>query len=195
VTTAALVLLFIPSLLAASIPRPDPRNLQSRNRSPFRPPFPPAYERITDRVGSPPAAIPGHFKVILVSTTGDLTPHGQELLEVVLARGVGRSPGEVIERATALLEWLWRLAIAVERRLHLARAANPSAGVDLSARVTPERTADHGTFAAVSLVMEHNAIPIFAEGQSSPHARNAAAGFESVPPTFWRCDNSRRATS
>jgi hypothetical protein len=28
-----------------------------------------------------------------------LTPHGQELLETALARGVGRSPEEVLERA------------------------------------------------------------------------------------------------
>jgi hypothetical protein len=31
--------------------------------------------------------------------TVNLTPHGQELLEAALARGVGRSPEEVIERA------------------------------------------------------------------------------------------------
>ena len=28
-----------------------------------------------------------------------LTPHGEELLEAALARGVGRSPEEVVERA------------------------------------------------------------------------------------------------
>ena len=31
--------------------------------------------------------------------TVNLTPHGQELLEAALARGVGRSPEEVVERA------------------------------------------------------------------------------------------------
>lgn len=31
--------------------------------------------------------------------TINLTPHGQELVEAVLARGVGRSPEEVVERA------------------------------------------------------------------------------------------------
>lgn len=31
--------------------------------------------------------------------TINLSPHGQELLEAALARGVGRSPEEVIERA------------------------------------------------------------------------------------------------
>jgi len=31
--------------------------------------------------------------------TVSLTPHGQELLEAALARGVGRSPEEVVERA------------------------------------------------------------------------------------------------
>jgi hypothetical protein len=31
--------------------------------------------------------------------TVNLTPHGQELLQAALARGVGRSPEEVIERA------------------------------------------------------------------------------------------------
>ena len=31
--------------------------------------------------------------------TVNLSPHGQELLEAALARGVGRSPEEVIERA------------------------------------------------------------------------------------------------
>jgi hypothetical protein len=36
---------------------------------------------------------------ILVSMTVNLTPHGQELLEAALARGVGRSPEEVVERA------------------------------------------------------------------------------------------------
>jgi len=29
----------------------------------------------------------------------NLTPHGQELLEAALARGLGRSPEEVVERA------------------------------------------------------------------------------------------------
>lgn len=36
---------------------------------------------------------------ILVSMTVSLSPHGQELLEAALARGVGRSPEEVVERA------------------------------------------------------------------------------------------------
>jgi len=31
--------------------------------------------------------------------TVHLSPHGQELLEAALARGVGRSPEEVVERA------------------------------------------------------------------------------------------------
>jgi len=31
--------------------------------------------------------------------TVNLTPHGQELLEAALARGLGRSPEEVVERA------------------------------------------------------------------------------------------------
>jgi hypothetical protein len=31
--------------------------------------------------------------------TVHLTPHGQQLLEAALARGVGRSPEEVVERA------------------------------------------------------------------------------------------------
>ncbi len=31
--------------------------------------------------------------------TVHLSPHGQELLETALARGVGRSPEEVVERA------------------------------------------------------------------------------------------------
>jgi len=31
--------------------------------------------------------------------TVNLTPHGQELLEAALARGIGRSPEEVVERA------------------------------------------------------------------------------------------------
>jgi hypothetical protein len=31
--------------------------------------------------------------------TVELSPHGQQLLEAALARGVGRSPEEVIERA------------------------------------------------------------------------------------------------
>jgi hypothetical protein len=31
--------------------------------------------------------------------TVNLTPHGQELLEAALARGVGRSPEEIVERA------------------------------------------------------------------------------------------------
>lgn len=31
--------------------------------------------------------------------TVNLTPHGQELVEAALARGVGRSPEEVVERA------------------------------------------------------------------------------------------------
>jgi len=37
--------------------------------------------------------------VILVPMTVHLSPHGQELLEAALARGVGRSPEEVVERA------------------------------------------------------------------------------------------------
>lgn len=31
--------------------------------------------------------------------TVQLTPHGQQLLEAALARGVGRSPEEIVERA------------------------------------------------------------------------------------------------
>jgi hypothetical protein len=37
--------------------------------------------------------------VILKLMTVHLTPHGQELLEAALARGLGRSPEEVVERA------------------------------------------------------------------------------------------------
>jgi hypothetical protein len=37
--------------------------------------------------------------VILVPMTVQLSPHGQQLLEAALARGVGRSPEEVVERA------------------------------------------------------------------------------------------------
>jgi hypothetical protein len=36
---------------------------------------------------------------MLESMTVNLTPHGQELLEAALARGIGRSPEEVVERA------------------------------------------------------------------------------------------------
>jgi hypothetical protein len=39
------------------------------------------------------------FQDIVVSMMVKLTPHGQELVEAALARGVGRSPEEVIERA------------------------------------------------------------------------------------------------
>ncbi len=41
----------------------------------------------------------GPVQVILVPMTVHLSPHGQELLETALARGVGRSPEEVVERA------------------------------------------------------------------------------------------------
>ena len=41
----------------------------------------------------------GPVQVILVPMTLHLSPHGQELLEAALARGVGRSPEEVVERA------------------------------------------------------------------------------------------------
>jgi hypothetical protein len=41
----------------------------------------------------------GPAQVILISMTIQLTPHGQQLLEAALARGVGRSPEEVVERA------------------------------------------------------------------------------------------------
>jgi len=38
-------------------------------------------------------------QVMLVPMTVHLSPHGQQLLEAALARGVGRSPEEVVERA------------------------------------------------------------------------------------------------
>src|SRR5439155_13819326 len=38
-------------------------------------------------------------QVILFPMTVHLSPHGQQLLEAALARGVGRSPEEVVERA------------------------------------------------------------------------------------------------
>ena len=41
----------------------------------------------------------GSVQVILVPMTVHLSPHGQQLLEAALARGVGRSPEEVVERA------------------------------------------------------------------------------------------------
>jgi hypothetical protein len=41
----------------------------------------------------------GLVQVILVPMTVQLTPHGQEMLEAALTRGVGRSPEEVVERA------------------------------------------------------------------------------------------------
>ena len=41
----------------------------------------------------------GPAQVILVPMTVQLSPHGQELLEAALARGVGRSPEEVVEWA------------------------------------------------------------------------------------------------
>ena len=41
----------------------------------------------------------GPVQVILVPMTVHLSPHGQQLLEAALARGVGRSPEEVVERA------------------------------------------------------------------------------------------------
>lgn len=41
----------------------------------------------------------GLARVILILMTVQLTPHGQQLLEAALARGVGRSPEEVVERA------------------------------------------------------------------------------------------------
>ncbi|MGB7759005.1 MAG: hypothetical protein WBL61_04195 [Bryobacteraceae bacterium] len=46
-----------------------------------------------------PDGMPG----LLVSMTVNLSPHGQELLEAALARGVGRSPEEVVERALATI--------------------------------------------------------------------------------------------
>jgi hypothetical protein len=36
---------------------------------------------------------------MLVSMMVQFTPHGRRMLEAALARGVGRSPGEVVERA------------------------------------------------------------------------------------------------
>jgi hypothetical protein len=41
----------------------------------------------------------GYHRVVLVQMTVHLLPHGQELLEAALARGVGGSPEEVVERA------------------------------------------------------------------------------------------------
>jgi len=41
----------------------------------------------------------GPVQVILVPMTVQLSPHGQQLLEAALARGVGRSPEEAVERA------------------------------------------------------------------------------------------------
>lgn len=41
----------------------------------------------------------GPAKAILISMTVHLTPHGQQLLQAALARGVGRSPEEVVELA------------------------------------------------------------------------------------------------
>lgn len=41
----------------------------------------------------------GLVQAILVPMTVHLSPHGQQLLEAALARGVGRSPEEVVERA------------------------------------------------------------------------------------------------
>ena len=41
----------------------------------------------------------GGAQAILVPMTVQLSLHGQELLEAALARGVGRSPEEVVERA------------------------------------------------------------------------------------------------
>src|SRR5450631_2281329 len=41
----------------------------------------------------------GPVQDILVSMTVHLSTYGQELLEAALARGVGRSPEEVVERA------------------------------------------------------------------------------------------------
>ena len=49
-----------------------------------------------NRLGKPGT---GPVQVILVPMTLHLSPHGQELLEAALARGVGRSPEEVVERA------------------------------------------------------------------------------------------------
>jgi Arc/MetJ-type ribon-helix-helix transcriptional regulator len=49
-------------------------------------------------------------QVILVPMTVRLSPHGQELLEAALVRGVRRSPEEVVERA---LEELARRSRAV----------------------------------------------------------------------------------
>jgi len=48
---------------------------------------------------SPASDLGGPVQVILVPMTLHLSPHGQELLEAALARGVGRSPEEVVERA------------------------------------------------------------------------------------------------
>ena len=49
-----------------------------------------------NRLGKPGR---GPVQVILVPMTLHLSPHGQELLEAALARGLGRSPEEVVERA------------------------------------------------------------------------------------------------
>jgi hypothetical protein len=51
-----------------------------------------------DGVDSAPATT-RRYQRILESMTVNLTPHGQELVEAALARGVGRSPEEVVERA------------------------------------------------------------------------------------------------
>jgi len=49
-----------------------------------------------------------------------LSPHGQELLEAALARGVGRSPEEVVERA---LEAATNLESASNEQLESRRQA------------------------------------------------------------------------
>jgi hypothetical protein len=41
----------------------------------------------------------GPVQAILIPMMVHLSPHGQQLLEAALARGVGRSPEEVVERA------------------------------------------------------------------------------------------------
>ncbi|SPF50273.1 conserved hypothetical protein [Candidatus Sulfopaludibacter sp. SbA4] len=52
--------------------------------------------------------------------TVELTPHGQELLEIAMARGVGHSPEETVERA---LEAVARDVPAVDEDLSRSRQA------------------------------------------------------------------------
>ncbi len=52
--------------------------------------------------------------------TVNLSPHGEELLEAALARGIGRSPEEVIERA---LEVAYSAATNPDQDLDLRRQA------------------------------------------------------------------------